>query len=433
MGHDMNRERITRIILILGVIALLILIVERLWAFGETLKGVLSTLAGAWFLSFMVRPFIDLLHRSILPAAVVRWVGNRYGTAWGRRVSLWRLPYGVAVGLAYTAMVVIVVGVATILVAAIIPQATDLINRLPEISARIPSLFVEAWVAIAQRFGVDPNAITSFVSAQDITAQVTQIAGSAAQQALAIVTGAATLIGQFFLMLILSLYIVTEGKMIQRQFFVILPNSVHEFVRACLDAVDRAFQGYLRGYIVSAFVRALGTIVLFGFFQVNFGIVLALVYAILSLIPLIGSPIAILIAAIVTLVVRPDVALPVITILFVFDQVVAYIIIPRIMSNTVGVPGLVGLLSISIGVQLFGFWGLIFSVPAMGAVYILLFEYYLPRRHKAEGLSDEDLELHRMMQPQRPGTPAVNRPGGPEPVGPEPAARTGPNPSLRQE
>ncbi|MCL5997039.1 MAG: AI-2E family transporter [Chloroflexi bacterium] len=431
----MNRERAVRILLILGLVALLIVIVERLWAFGQTLQGVVSTLAGAWFLAFAARPFIDMLHRSIVPPLIVRTVKARYGAMWAQRISGWHLPFGLAVGVVYVAMVVIVVGVATISVAAIIPQATDLINRLPEISARIPSLFIDAWADIAERFGFDPNAITSFVSGQDISTQVAQLAGSAAQQALAIVTGTATLIGQFFLMLILSLYIVTEGTLIQRQLFAVLPTSAHEFARAFIDAVGRAFDGYLRGYIVSAFVRALVTFALFSLFQVNFGIVLALVYAVLSLIPLIGSPVAILIAAIVTLVVRPDAVLPVTISLFVFDQVVAYVITPRIMSNTVGVPGLVGLLSITIGLQLFGFWGLIFSVPAMGAVYILLFEYYLPRRRKAEGLPEIDPELYFMMRPRRPDVPAANRPATPEAETPSrsgSATGTNPNPSLHQ-
>jgi predicted PurR-regulated permease PerM len=50
------------------------------------------------------------------------------------------------------------------------------------------------------------------------------------------------------------------------------------------------------------------------------------------------------------------------------------------MKDMVGVPGLVALLAISLGVQLLGFWGVIFGVPFAGAVYALLFDFYLPRR-----------------------------------------------------
>ena len=402
----MSRERAFRIVLVAGLIALLILIIERLWVFSQTLGGVLSTLAGAWFLAFAASPFIDMLHRSLFPSPIVRWVDRRFGAVWARRLAQWRVPYSVAVLVVYVALVVIVAGLATISVAAIIPQATDLIGQLPEISTRIPNLAVDAWVSIAQRFGFSPDSITSVVSAQEISTRATQLAGTVAQQALYIVTGTATLIGQFFLMLILSLYIVNEGKMIQRQVFALLPRAAHDFARALIEAINRAFGGYLRGTVLSAVIRGALSAALFSVFGVSFGIVLALVYAFLSLIPLIGSPVAILIAAIVTLVVRPDAVLPVIIILIIFDQLVAYVIIPRIMRDAVGVPGLIGLLSVTIGVQLFGFWGLVFSIPLMGAVYTLLFEYYLPRKRKAEGLPEVDPELDRMLHPQRPSPKA---------------------------
>ena len=409
----MTRQRLLRILLILGAIALTIVIIERLWAFGETLQSVLSTLAGAWFLAFAVRPFIEALRRTRLPVPLLHWVERRYGARWSRRLAVWRLPYGLAVAAVYIALLVVMIGLATISVAAIIPQATDLIGRLPDISARIPDLIVEAWASIAQRFGIPADSITSVVSTQEISSRVTQLAGTLAQQALIIVTGTATVIGQFTLMLILSLYIVTEGKILERQAFVLLPTSAHEFVHAMIDAVDRAFDGYLRGYIASALVRGAFTVALFSIFGVNFGIVLALTYAVLSLIPLIGSPVAILIVGIVTLMVRPEVALPVVIILFVFDQIVAYVIVPRIMSNTVGVPGLMGLLSITIGVQLFGFWGLIFGVPAMGAIYTMLFEYYLPRLRKSEGLPEYDPALEDILPFKRPKPPQADAPAKP--------------------
>ena len=389
----MTRQRLLRIVLILGTVALTIVIIERLWAFGETLQSVVSTVAGAWLLAFAVRPFIDALHRAVIPAPVLRWVERQRGAKWARYVARWRLPYGLAVAVVYVMLVVAVVGLATIIVAAIIPQATDLISQLPDIAARIPNLVVETWASIAQRFGFGSNSITSVVSTQEITSRMTQLAGTLAQQALIFVTGTATVIGQFALMLILSLYIVTEGRMLERQAFVLLPISAHEFAHFLLDAVNRAFDGYLRGYIVSAFVRGIFTVAVFSIFGVSFGVVLALTYALLSLIPLIGSPIALVIIAGVTAMVRPEAVLPVVIIVFVFDQIVAYVIVPRIMSNTVGVPGLIGLLSITVGVQLFGFWGLIFGVPAMGAVYTIMFEYYLPRRRKAEGLPEYDPAL----------------------------------------
>jgi predicted PurR-regulated permease PerM len=424
----MTRQRLLRIVLILGSIALTIVIIERVWAFGETLQSVLSTVAGAWLLAFAVRPYIETLHRAVIPAPVLRWVERQHGAKWARYVARWRLPYGIAVAFVYVMLLVVVVGLATISVAAIIPQTTDLISRLPDIAAGIPNLVVDAWVSVAQRFGFGSNSITSVVSTQEITSRFTQLAGTLAQQTLIFVTGTATVIGQFALMLILSLYIVTEGRLLERQAFTLMPSSMHAFTHTLIDAINRAFDGYLRGYIVSAFLRGIFTVAVLSVFGVSFAVVLALTYAVFSLVPLIGSPIALVLIAGVTAMVRPEAVLPVTIIVFLFDQIVAYVIVPRIMSNTVGVPGLIGLLSITVGVQLFGFWGLIFGVPAMGAVYTMMFEYYLPRRRKSEGLPEYDPALDDILPFKRP-----------RPVTPDnhpPPTRTAPDdrkPTLPQE
>jgi predicted PurR-regulated permease PerM len=427
----MTKERAIYIALILGIMALVIFIAERLWTFGQTLSGIVSTLLGAWLLSLVMRPFIVYLRSGLVPAFVIRWVRTRYGEQQAQRVAAWRLPFGVAVAMVYSLAVVFVFGLATVGVATFIPQLTDFFNRLPDMAARVPGLLIQASVAVAERFGMDATGVTQFVASQNISGSVAQIMGSVAGQAVAIATGTANLVTQLVLMLILSLYITIEDRLLMRQFYALLPASRHAGVRAVSDAIMRAFDGYLKGFILASLIRGLATIIIFGLFGVNFGIVVAIVYGLLSIIPLIGSPVAIAIAGLVALLGRPDAVLPIILILFIFDQIVAYVIMPRIMSDTVGVPGLIGLLAISVGVQLFGFWGLIYAVPIMGAIYTLVFDYYLPRRRKAAGLPELDPELQEVVRPGR-GLRFPSRPGKPKvEAGKVAPAGTDPNPSTQ--
>jgi predicted PurR-regulated permease PerM len=135
-------------------------------------------------------------------------------------------------------------------------------------------------------------------------------------------------------------------------------------------------------------LRGLFTFFVFSLFGVNFGVIIAITFALLSFIPLIGGPIGIVFATLVTLLVRPEAALPVALLLFACDQIVAYVVSPRLMRHMVGVPSLVALLVISVGVQVLGIWGLIFGVPIVGAMYALLFDFYLPRRRRAEAAAE---------------------------------------------
>ncbi|MFC1463660.1 MAG: AI-2E family transporter [Candidatus Brachytrichaceae bacterium NZ_4S206] len=420
MGHS----RLIRIALILAIIALLLFIVERVWTFGQFIGGVLSTLVAAWFVAFLIKPLVVQLQTGIIPPLVIEWLEQRYPAFPADKLRLIRLPMSVAVIVAYLIFLIALIGGVTIATATIIPQAADLISRIPGFAATLPEQLAEFWAGFAARFGLDPAALEQFIASQDIPGAVTQTAGIAAAQVLSVAAFTASFIGQFFLVLILSLYIVVEDRLLIRQLFMVLPRRTHETARAMLTAVDRAFSGYLRGQFIGAVLRGLFTLIVFGLFQVKFGVVVAIVFALSSFVPLIGGPIGIAFAAIVVLIVNSDAVLPVTLLMFAFDQFVAYGIMPRLMKDLVGVPGLVALLAISVGVQLLGFWGVIFGVPFIGAVYALVFDFYLPRRRKAEGLPEE-IEMPESLveplaaQPSR----GVRSPGTP-PAREEPAAPT---------
>jgi predicted PurR-regulated permease PerM len=52
-----------------------------------------------------------------------------------------------------------------------------------------------------------------------------------------------------------------------------------------------------------------------------------------------------------------------------YQQVLLHILMPRIMSEMVGMPPLLILAAIMISVRLIGLWGFIFGIPVAGALY----------------------------------------------------------------
>ncbi len=412
----MTRERTFRIATILAIIALTIVIVEQVWRFGQTISGLLSVLAGAWFLALVLRPFISALRRVTIPPAVVKWLGRRFGARAAQSLSGAQMPFAVSVALVYITALVIVSGLLTIGVATALEQIRAFVNRLPEFSTALPGQLRALWASFALQFDLDPTAIDQVLSAEAIATQVRDSIGNIAQQTLSLAAGTANLVAQLALMLILSLFMTMEGRLLQRQIFLLIPREAHEPLIASFAAVDRSFTGYLRGYVFAALIRGAIALAVCSLFQINFSVVISLQYAILSFIPLLGSPLGIGVAAIIVLLVRPEAALAVTIILLVADQVVAYLVLPRIMSDIVGVPGLVQLVSVTIGVQLVGFWGLLFSIPFVGAAYALAFDFYLPRMRRTQGLPETDSSLEEILHRRhnRPTAPRLDPSAAPE-------------------
>ncbi|MBX7214229.1 MAG: AI-2E family transporter [Thermoflexales bacterium] len=408
----MTPTRLLRLTLSLGVVALAIFIAANVWQFGQTLGQLLSTIAGAWLVSLILRPIINRLRTGLLPAALLRWIRKRQGEAAAKRWASLRLPLGLAVAVTYIGALAIIVGVLTVGISAIAPQVGALVVRAPEIAAGLPQTLTTLWASLAARFGLDPNMITQFVSSQDFSARLGQLAGTVAQQAVNLVSVTAGFIGQLVLVLILSLYITNEGKLIERQFFALLPGKAHEAFQAGFKAVGDSFGGYLRGTLTVAAIEGASTFIIFAVFGVGYGVAVSFIYGLLSIIPLVGAPIGVLIAVIVALFVKPEAALWVGVLMLVFNQITSYVISPRLMKDAVGVPGLVALLAVAIGVQLIGFWGLIFGVPVAGAAYALLFDFWLPRRRVAQGLPPNDPMLDESIGRRRTKAVAVGKPRG---------------------
>ncbi|MBK8836653.1 MAG: AI-2E family transporter [Anaerolineae bacterium] len=403
----MQPTRLLRVTLSLGAVALLIFIVINVWQFGQTLGQLLSTLAGAWLLSLILRPMIFRLRTGVVPSAALIWARGRFGDATVKRLAGLRLPFGLAVALVYLLTVAIIFGGSVVAIAAILPQATALVNQAPQIAAALPDQISALWVPFAQRVGLDANLITQFVSGQDFTARLGQVAGIVAQQAVSIATATANFIGQVILILILSLYITNEGKLIERQFFALLPASGHKTFEAAFKAVGESFGGYLRSTVVVMLIGGVSTVLIFTVLGLPFGVAVGAIFGVLSIIPLVGAPVGVLIAVVVALFVKPEVAIWVGVTTLVFNQIVAYWISPKLMQDTVGVPGLVGLVAVALGVQLIGFWGLIFGVPVAGAAYALLFDFWLPRRRVKQGLPERDPQLEEVLGRKRKGPPLV--------------------------
>jgi len=386
----------------LGIVALIIFIGQQAWSLSQTLSGILSTLAASWFIALLIRPLIYYLCAiPLVPGPIVSAVRHRYGDSIARRVAATRMPFSLAVAIIYIILLVLIVGGITIAITALIPQAEALIRVLPSFTSDLPQQLALLWTDVAKRLNFDPTIVNTYLFTQDITGRVTTLVQLALSQAVNLATFTAVAVGQMLLVLILSLYIVVEDKLIERQFFAVLPRRWHETVLAMFTAVNRSFSGYMRGQLVAALIRVAITMMVFQIAGLNFGIVMGFAYGLLSFIPLIGSPIGILIASIVTVIISPAAFWPVLITLLVLDFVIAYIVLPQLLADAVGVPSLIGLISISVGVQLFGFWGLVFSIPIVGAAYAVVFDFWLPRKRHAEGLPELDPAFAELVYPRR--------------------------------
>ncbi len=332
------------------------------------------------------------------------------GYAW-RLLLLGALVYGVLVLLGRLVLPVVAVFVAMVITAVLRPVADLLARLLPRglavaasvlgsilllagLLAFIGETVARDWSGLGDEFrgGLDriehwlegapfhlkpasvsdlQAKITSFVS-DHRSALVSTAVGEAAR-VVEIVTGGA-------LALFCSIFFIYSGDGMWRWAERQLPDGA----RATWDAVGRAawrtFAGYTRGIMIVAATNA----ALVGIALAVLGVPLALPLTVLeffaTLVPLIGSPVAMAIAAVVALAAKgPVTAIIVLALIVVIGQIEGHLLHPLVMSWAVRLHPVVVALSVTAGGILAGVIGAVVSVPVVSVVWAVAVE--LRRRH----------------------------------------------------
>lgn len=151
-----------------------------------------------------------------------------------------------------------------------------------------------------------------------------------------------------------------------------IPNKFRGRVRAVAEDIDKTLGAYVRGQLfISVFVASMvyvGLILL----GVEFAILLAIINGITNVIPYFGPIIGAVPAFFIALLESPLLALKVILMITIVQQIESHIVAPTVYGRNLGIHPVIVILSLLAGGSFFGFMGLIFAVPVIAVIKVLL-------------------------------------------------------------
>ncbi len=174
------------------------------------------------------------------------------------------------------------------------------------------------------------------------------------------------------LVIVISFYLAAEKQGIPLFIRTITPSAHQQYV---LDLWSRA-QGkigrWLRGQVVLSFI--VGALVFIGLmiFGIPHPVLLALLAALLEIIPFMGPVLAAIPAIILALLKSPIVAIWTVAVYVVVQQLENHILAPKIMQRAVGLNPVVTIIALLIGGKLLGFAGVIIAIPLAAIVVEIL-------------------------------------------------------------
>jgi predicted PurR-regulated permease PerM len=363
----LERDRWTQAAIALVAISAAIFVFEKAWQLSGFFGDIILTFALAWLIAFILDPLVNRLSGSPAPHALRKWVRQRGGERVAQFLEALRLPRGLAISLVYLGLVVVMIVIVIFLVPVTVTQLSQLGARLPDYIAQAPN-WTETWQEYLTRLNV-PVDLTSIYQPEEMTRRAESIGTAIIQNALVVVTQVASGVANTLIILILSFYMMLDGKQVTKQVLALIPHEYHDELYVAAKSMERTFGGFIRGQLVMALLYAVFVTLAMTIARLRFAVAIASLAGLIMFVPVIGAPIAMVLPAIIALFQNPSLAFWMLAAMTIYQQILLHIVMPKVMSEVVGMPPLLILAAIMISTRLIGMWGFIFGIPVAGAIY----------------------------------------------------------------
>jgi predicted PurR-regulated permease PerM len=396
-GLTDRQRRLLDAVLVLAVIALGFIVLgdagSVFYAFGDTL--LLFFLA--WLLSFVMLPLINGVAR-LVP----------------------RLSQIGAVIVVYLAIVVILLAILIQASATLASSINEFIVEAPNLQDQLTNFLREVQGRMAG-VGFTVDLVSQ---APVIVENLQRWAGELVGPLQSVALASVGVFGNILILVILSIYIAIDRDEIIAFLYRLVPPGYVTEARLLQTSVSRSFGGFLRGQVVLGLVFGLFTAVVNIVFGLPYAAVTTAAAGILQMIPFFGPFVSWLPPFVIALLLKPEVALPVLITMGVAWFVVMNVISPRLMSGAVGIHPIVVLASVVIGSKVAGIVGAIFGIP-IAAVLSAFFFHWFGRSREGGTVADratQRVAAREQREVRRPREPVPGVDEDVEEVGPGRAA-----------
>lgn len=155
----------------------------------------------------------------------------------------------------------------------------------------------------------------------------------------------------------------------------VLPQKKAQRLLSITALTNQIFTNFVSGQLTEAVI--IGVLCFFGILilGIPYAGAVSMFVAVTSLVPIFGAWIGGGLGAFLILLANPVKAVWFVIFLLILQQVEGNLIYPRVVGKSVGLPGLLVLMAVTMGGEAFGILGMLFSVPVCAVLYSLYLEF----------------------------------------------------------
>lgn len=312
----------------------------------KTVVFIVAIILGAWFL-VRIREIIILVFLSlILVSALLRpveWLTAR------------KIPRALSVVIIYLLLLALIGLAIGIVFPPLISQTADFLSKLPVILSSINDLLIFYSIPI-----------------ENISAVISNQAQTAIGDIVAISTAIFSSIFSVITMLVLTLYLLLEWKILVRVIASPFSGKQEKRVVNLISRIEKGLGFWVRGQLALSLIIGVVTYIGLTIMGIPFALPLALIAGILEIIPFAGPIIAAVPAVLVGLTISPLMALAVVALYTIVQQLENHLIVPMVMSRVVGLQPAAVIIALLIGAKLSGIGGALLAIPLIVTAKIII-------------------------------------------------------------
>jgi predicted PurR-regulated permease PerM len=199
---------------------------------------------------------------------------------------------------------------------------------------------------------------------------------------LGLVTGVVGSIVSVVLVVVISIYLLIEGRAVIATLRKLFPSHTRLFDFMAL-AVGSTAEAYVRGLVIMSLLIGVYMTAALAILGVHYAIVLGVAAAILELVPLVGAVIAMALAVVVALLQSPQLGVETAVVGLIGHALEAYVVGPRISGRVTRLHPLVAMAALLVGAEVGGILGALFGVPIAAVANIVLGAAYRSQQGEA--------------------------------------------------
>jgi len=316
-------------------------------------------LALACYLAWLIRDVLILIYVSALFAVVlsplVRWTSRLH-------IGRWQPFKGSAI---FILLLVAAVAITAFGFLALPPVISDLQGLARDMPTRFPELLEKLkTIPLAQH-----------LDTADISSRLQDFANQKVTDLLFSIKDLAGMLFYIFMGPILTIYFILEGDQAYRWFLSFFPVESRERLDKTFQRVRIRMDRWLLGQGSLMLILGVVSTIVYLSLHVRYAYALGVLTGLLNIIPVLGAAVSIALALLVAAIDSWGRVLGIAIFYLIYLQVENSYLIPRIMKNRVGLPGLAILVALVLGSALGGVLGAMVSVPTAVLVAVLLDEY----------------------------------------------------------